>query len=88
TTVKSAHFDEAAQRWQVTTDKGEVIDTQFLVTCCGMLSAPHVSFPGQETFKGKLFHTARWPKGPIELAGKRVGVVGNGATGIQVIQSI
>ncbi|OKO69217.1 NAD(P)/FAD-dependent oxidoreductase [Bradyrhizobium sp. NAS96.2] len=88
TTVKSAHFDEATQRWQVATDKGEVIDTQFLVTCCGMLSAPHVSFPGQETFKGKLFHTARWPKGPIELAGKRVGVVGNGATGIQVIQSI
>jgi acetone monooxygenase (methyl acetate-forming) len=88
TTVKSAHFDEATQRWQVTTDKGEVIDTQFLITCCGMLSAPHVSFPGQETFKGKLFHTARWPKGPIELADKRVGVVGNGATGIQVIQSI
>ncbi|MHC2330903.1 flavin-containing monooxygenase [Bradyrhizobium sp. USDA 4454] len=88
TTVKSAHFNEATQRWLVTTDKGEVIDTQFLVTCCGMLSAPHVSFPGQETFKGKLFHTARWPKGPIELAGKRVGVVGNGATGIQVIQSI
>ncbi|GIQ79340.1 NAD(P)/FAD-dependent oxidoreductase [Bradyrhizobium sp. RD5-C2] len=88
TTVKSAHFNEGTQRWLVTTDKGEVIDTQFLVTCCGMLSAPHVSFPGQETFKGELFHTARWPKGPIELAGKRVGVVGNGATGIQVIQSI
>ncbi|WP_298373962.1 NAD(P)/FAD-dependent oxidoreductase [uncultured Bradyrhizobium sp.] len=88
TTVKSAHFNEATQRWLVATDKGEVIDTQFLVTCCGMLSAPHVSFPGQETFKGELFHTARWPKGPIELAGKRVGVVGNGATGIQVIQSI
>ncbi|QOZ30706.1 NAD(P)/FAD-dependent oxidoreductase [Bradyrhizobium sp. CCBAU 53421] len=88
TTVKSAHFNEATQRWQVATDKGEVIDAQFLVTCCGMLSAPHVSFPGQETFKGELFHTARWPKGPIELAGKRVGVVGNGATGIQVIQSI
>ncbi|MGX1102651.1 MULTISPECIES: flavin-containing monooxygenase [Bradyrhizobium] len=88
TTVKSAHFNEATQRWLVATDQGDVIDTQFLVTCCGMLSAPHVSFPGQETFKGKLFHTARWPKGPIELAGKRVGVVGNGATGIQVIQSI
>ncbi|QIG96478.1 flavin-containing monooxygenase [Bradyrhizobium sp. 6(2017)] len=88
TTVKSAHFNEGTQRWLVTTDQGDVIDTQFMVTCCGMLSAPHVSFPGQETFKGKLFHTARWPKGPIELAGKRVGVVGNGATGIQVIQTI
>ncbi|TCU77072.1 cyclohexanone monooxygenase/acetone monooxygenase [Bradyrhizobium sp. R2.2-H] len=88
TTVKSAHFNEATQRWLITTDKGDVIDTQFLVTCCGMLSAPYVSFPGQETFKGRLFHTARWPKQPIDLAGKRVGVIGNGATGIQVIQTI
>ena len=61
----------------------------FLVTCCGMLSAPLTSlFPGQETFKGQLFHTARWPKDPIDFAGKRVGVVGIGATGIQVIQTI
>ena len=88
TAVKSAHFNEATQRWLVTTDKGDVIDTQVLVTCCGMLSAPHVSFPGQETFKGQLFHTARWPKQPVDLAGKRVGVIGNGATGIQVIQTI
>lgn len=88
TTVKSAHFNEATQRWLVPTDKGDVIDTQFLVTCCGMLSAPYVSFPGQETFKGQLFHTGRWPKQPVDLAGKRVGVIGNGATGIQVIQTI
>ncbi|TQF31803.1 NAD(P)/FAD-dependent oxidoreductase [Bradyrhizobium sp. UNPA324] len=88
TTVESAHFNEATQRWLVTTDRGDVIDTQFLVTCCGMLSAPYVSFPGQETFKGQLFHTARWPKQPVDLAGKRVGVIGNGATGIQVIQTI
>ena len=87
-TVKSAQFNEATQRWLVTIDNGDVIDTQFLVTCCGMLSAPHVSFPGQETFKGQLCHTARWPKQPIDFAGKRVGVVGNGATGIQVIQTI
>jgi acetone monooxygenase len=45
-------------------------------------------FPGQETFKGRLFHTARWPNEAIDLAGKRVGVVGIGATGIQVIQTI
>ncbi|WFU15952.1 NAD(P)/FAD-dependent oxidoreductase [Bradyrhizobium sp. CB3481] len=88
TTVQSAHFNEATQRWLVTTDRGDVIDSQFLVTCCGMLSAPHVSFPGQESFKGQVFHTARWPNQPVDFAGKRVGVIGNGATGIQVIQTI
>ena len=89
TTIKSAHFDEATKRWTITTDKGQVIDAQFLVTCCGMLSAPLTSlFPGQETFKGQLIYTARWPKEPVDFAGKRVGVVGIGATGIQVIQTI
>ncbi|MGJ4887163.1 flavin-containing monooxygenase [Bradyrhizobium sp. HKCCYLRH3099] len=88
TTVKRAQFDEATQRWLVNTDKGELIDTQFLVTCCGMLSAPYVSFPGQDTFEGELFHTARWPKQPVSFAGKRVGIIGNGATGIQVIQTV
>ncbi len=45
-------------------------------------------FPGQSDFGGRLVHTARWPKEGIDFAGKRVGVIGNGATGIQVIQSI
>ena len=89
TAIKSAHFNEATGRWTITTDNGHVIDAQYLVTCCGMLSAPLSSmFPGQETFKGRLFHTARWPNESIDLAGKRVGVVGIGATGIQVIQTI
>jgi acetone monooxygenase (methyl acetate-forming) len=67
----------------VATDTGETIDAQFLVTCCGMLSAPLTDvFPGQDTFKGRIVHTGRWPKEPVELAGKRVGVVGIGATGI------
>lgn len=88
TTIVSAHFNDATQRWLVTTDRGDVVDTQFLISCCGMLSAPHVSFPGQATFRGELFHTARWPAQPIDFAGKRVGIVGNGATGIQVIQTI
>jgi len=88
TTIKSAHFNEETGRWTITTDKGQVIDAQFLVTCCGMLSAPLTSlFPGQETFKGQLIYTARWPKEPVDFAGKRVGVVGIGATGIQVIQT-
>jgi acetone monooxygenase len=88
-TIQSAHFNDATGRWTIATDKGQVIDTQYLVTCCGMLSAPMSSlFPGQETFQGRLFHTARWPNEPIDLAGKRAGVVGIGATGIQVIQTI
>ena len=53
TTITSAVFNEATQRWTITTDKGDTIDAQFLITCCGMLSAPLTSvFPGQETFKG------------------------------------
>lgn len=88
-TVESAHYNDATGRWTVTTNKGDVIDTQFLITCCGMLSAPlDKRFPGQETFKGQIYHTARWPKTSVNFAGKRVGVVGNGATGIQVIQTI
>ena len=89
TTITGAEFDEATSRWTVKTNTGETIDTQFLVTCGGMLSAPLTNvFPGQETFKGKLLHTGRWPKEPVDLADKRVGVVGIGATGIQVIQTI
>jgi cation diffusion facilitator CzcD-associated flavoprotein CzcO len=89
TRIESAHYNEATGRWKVTTDSGQVIDTRYVVSCCGMLSAPLTSlFPGQETFKGQLFHTARWPKQAVDLAGKRVAVIGNGATGIQVIQTI
>lgn len=89
TTVASAVFNEATQRWTITTGSGDTIDAQFLITCCGMLSAPLTSvFPGQDTFQGVLVHTGRYPKEKLDLAGKRVGVVGNGATGIQVIQTI
>ena len=89
TKIESAHYNEDTGRWTVKTDGGETIDTRFLVTCCGMLSAPMDNlFPGQDSFKGQIFHTANWPHEPVELAGKRVGVVGIGATGIQVIQTI
>ena len=89
TTVESAAFNAETGRWTVRTNRGEVIDTQFLITCCGMLSAPMDNlFPGQSDFRGRIFHTARWPQEPIDLAGQRVGVIGIGATGIQVIQTI
>lgn len=89
TSVTGATYDEGRGRWLVSTDKGEVFDTRFLVGCCGMLSAPLENrFPGQASFKGRIFHTARWPREELDLVGKRVGVVGIGATGIQVIQTI
>ena len=89
TTITSAHFDEDRARWTITTDGGDVIDAQFFVSCAGMLSAPmeHL-FEGQDSFRGPILHTSKWPAGGIDLAGKRVGVVGIGATGIQVIQTI
>ena len=89
TRIERADYDEDARCWRITTDGGDRITTRFLVTCCGMLSAPlEQIFPGQDSFKGQIFHTARWPREDVTLAGKRVGVVGIGATGIQVIQTI
>ena len=89
THIVSAHYNEDSKRWTVTTADNEVIDTRFLITCCGMLSAPMQDlFPGQDSFNGEIFHTARWPRKEVALEGKRVGVVGIGATGIQVIQTI
>ena len=89
TAVTKAHYDEGRHRWTVTTADGDIVDTRFLITCCGMLSAPLANvFPGQDDFAGPIFHTSRWPREPVELDGRRVGVVGIGATGIQVIQTI
>ena len=89
TRVTSARWDAAVNRWRIDTDRGDEVDAQFLVSCAGMLSVPKVPpFPGHETFGGRIVHTARYPREGLELAGKRVGVVGTGATGIQVIQTI
>ena len=88
-TVTGATFNEDTQRWAVEINGEDAIDTQFLISCTGMLSAPlDNQFKGQDTFKGQIFHTARWPKEPVDFSGKRVGMIGIGATGIQVIQTI
>ena len=89
TRVTAATYDESTQRWTVTTDKGESFSAQFLVMGTGGLSTPMVPpFPGHDTFKGQTLHTAHWPKEGVDLKGKRVGVIGTGATGVQVIQTI
>ena len=89
TKVISADYNESTNRWKVATNSGRIFDCQYLIGCTGMLSAPLENrFAGQDSFKGQIFHTARWPRETVELEGKRVGVVGIGATGIQVIQTI
>lgn len=89
TRVVAASFDENTGLWTVTTDKGEALTTRFLVLNSGGLSAPRKApFPGAESFAGLSCHTANWPKDGVDLAGKRVGVIGTAATGIQVIQTI
>ena len=87
--VVSAFFDEDEDRWQVELEDGHRSRAQFLITAVGLLSAHYVpDFPGLESFRGDWCHTGRWPKEGMDLAGKRVGVIGTGATGVQLIPEI
>ncbi|KAJ3885780.1 cyclohexanone monooxygenase [Lentinula edodes] len=86
--VVSAHWDDPADRWNLTTEDGEVFRGQFLSLCTGIGSKYYIpEFKGLSTFKGEMHHTARWPE-THDYSGKRVGVIGTGATGVQVIQEI
>ena len=68
TRVDSATWDDATRRWNIKTDAGETINTQFVITAMGPLSAPLVPpFKGHDVFKGKLVHTARWPREGVDL---------------------
>jgi cation diffusion facilitator CzcD-associated flavoprotein CzcO len=87
--VASAAFDEETRQWTVTLDGGESVSTRFLITAVGPLSAFQMPrIPGVDSFKGRSFHTYKWPHEPVDFTGKRVAVIGTGATGVQVIQTI
>ena len=89
TRVTGAGFDEAANLWTVRTDTGEEVRTRFLVTAVGTLSTTNLpQFKGLERFGGKWFHTSRFPRGGVDFTGKRVAVVGTGATAVQAIAEI
>jgi cation diffusion facilitator CzcD-associated flavoprotein CzcO len=87
--VTAAVYDEDTRSWTTTLEDSSRFNSRFLITAIGPLSTPTLpKIEGRDDFKGASFHTARWPKEPVDFAGKRVAVIGTGATGIQTIQTI
>ena len=88
-TVTSAHWDDTANEWHVTLESGQKARSRFLMTALGILSAHTLpSIPGRDSFNGPAYHPARWPKEKVDFTGKRVGIIGTGATAIQAIPEI
>ena len=89
TRVKSAHFRDADNVWEVTTESGEKLFSRYLVTAVGCLSASRIpDINGIGNFRGKVYHTARWPHKGVDFSGLRVGVIGTGSSAIQAIPEI
>ncbi|KAF7555497.1 hypothetical protein G7Z17_g2118 [Cylindrodendrum hubeiense] len=92
TTIASARWQDGQRSWLFTDSNGAEYTGRFFISCVGILSNPSTpNIPGIDNFKGQAFHTSRFPKDLVvsrDLAGKRVGVIGTGATGIQTITSI
>jgi cation diffusion facilitator CzcD-associated flavoprotein CzcO len=87
--VSSATWEENTRNWNVVLEDGRHFRARFLITAIGPLSAPIMPrIEGVDSFGGKSFHTARWPHEAVDFAGKRVAVIGTGATGVQTIQTI
>ena len=89
TRITQANWDEARNVWIVEAEDGRRWQATYLVSAVGTLSIPSVPhYVGRETFRGPNFHTSDWPRTPFDVAGKRVAVIGTGATGVQVIQEM
>lgn len=89
TRVKSAVWDEARELWTVTTERGDVYEATYCIMATGPLSVPKdPEIPGLARYQGRLLRAARWPHEPVRFAGQRVGVIGTGSTGIQIVQEV
>ena len=87
--VRAAAFDEADAAWEITLEDGRRSRSRYLVTAVGPLSAPTMPrIEGLGDFEGEAYHTALWPKHLVRFEGRRVAVIGTGATGVQAIQEI
>jgi cyclohexanone monooxygenase len=89
TRVLSVIYDEGSNLWMIKTDQGDQVTTRYCITAVGCLSTPNTpKFPGFASFQGQVYHTGQWPHEGVDFSGKRVGVIGTGSTGIQVIPQI
>ncbi|GKS83978.1 NAD(P)/FAD-dependent oxidoreductase [Acidovorax sp. SUPP1855] len=89
TRVTSAVWSEERQLWTVKTDRGAVYEATYCIMATGPLSIPKdPEIPGLERFKGRLLRAARWPHEPVRFEGLRVGVIGTGSSGIQIVQEV
>ena len=87
TRVTAAEFDEDRSQWVITADNGSVSRARFFVLCTGFGSKPYIpDLDGLGSFAGECHHTGQWPQDGLDLSGKRVGVIGTGASGVQVSQ--
>jgi cation diffusion facilitator CzcD-associated flavoprotein CzcO len=88
TTVEGARWDEDAQVWRVALSDGDTLSTRFLITATGFLSQPRSpEIPGIESFAGRLVHTTAWDD-EYDLHGRSVGLIGTGATAVQLIPEL
>jgi cation diffusion facilitator CzcD-associated flavoprotein CzcO len=72
--------------WQITTGSGETFTCKYFISGMGMISEPVIpTIPGMDRFKGPIFHSSRWPAEGLDYAGKRVGIIGAGATTVQMV---
>jgi cyclohexanone monooxygenase len=87
--VTAVEYDEAASLWTLRTAQGHQATARYVVTAVGCLSAANLpAFPGADSFGGLSLHTGNWPREPVDFTGKRVAVIGTGASGIQAIPVI
>ena len=88
TTVEKTQWDESTARWTVSTDRGDAMKAKFVVLANGILTTPKLArIDGMSSFKGDSFHTSRWDYN-IDLKGKRVGIIGTGATAVQAVPEL
>ena len=89
TRIRSARYDSGHSRWVLETDSGERFTGRFCIMATGNLSTPQLpDLPGLSDFQGRWYHTGVWPHEGVDFTGQRVGVIGTGSSGVQMIPHV